>query len=177
MSCDDGLVMTLHPGVRRNHHAPTAARFGPDTGPRHPGRGRVHRRAAAAARALRHRTRRSTWCSSPSTRRVFSREIAPLAGFYPSVYVGRALVVPRRAGRDPALARRRSPRPSASPGPRGFIDDTRAFCSIPARHDMSRRLDAGYLAGLVAEHRLDEDEAAETAVELVTDNPRRAFKL
>jgi glucuronate isomerase len=59
----------------------------------------------------------------------------------------------------------------------GFVDDTRAFCSIPARHDMSRRIDAGYLAGLVAEHRLDEDEAFETALALVTDIPRRAFKL
>ena len=59
----------------------------------------------------------------------------------------------------------------------GFIDDTRAFCSIPARHDMSRRLDSGYLAELVAEHRLDEDEALETAVDLVTTIPRKAFKL
>ena len=59
----------------------------------------------------------------------------------------------------------------------GFVDDTRAFCSIPARHDMSRRVDAGFLAGLVAEHRLDEEEAAETAVDLVTGRPTVAFKL
>jgi glucuronate isomerase len=49
----------------------------------------------------------------------------------------------------------------------GFIDDTRMLCSIPARHDMSRRLDAGFLAGLVAEHRLDEDEALDTITRLV----------
>ena len=59
----------------------------------------------------------------------------------------------------------------------GFIDDTRAFCSIPVRHNMSRRLDSGYLAQLVAEHRMDEDEAHETAVQLVAGNPRQAFKL
>ena len=59
----------------------------------------------------------------------------------------------------------------------GFIDDTRAFCSIPARHDMSRRLDAGYLARLVAEHQLDEDEAQETIVDLVVGRPREVFKL
>ena len=59
----------------------------------------------------------------------------------------------------------------------GFIDDTRAFCSIPARHDMSRRLDAGFLAGLVAEHRLDEDEALDSLVSLVADQPRKVFKL
>jgi glucuronate isomerase len=59
----------------------------------------------------------------------------------------------------------------------GFIDDTRAFCSIPARHDMSRRLDAGFLAELVAAHRLDEDEALDTLTTLVVDQPRRVFKL
>ena len=59
----------------------------------------------------------------------------------------------------------------------GFIDDTRAFCSIPARHDMSRRLDAGFLAGLVAEHRLDEDEAMDSLTALVNDQPRKVFKL
>ena len=59
----------------------------------------------------------------------------------------------------------------------GFIDDTRAFCSIPARHDMSRRLDSAYLAELVVQHRLDEDEAFETGVDLVTTIPRQVFKL
>ena len=59
----------------------------------------------------------------------------------------------------------------------GFIDDTRAFCTIPVRHDMSRRLDSGHLASLVAEHRLDEDEALETVVDLVTSLPREVFSL
>ena len=59
----------------------------------------------------------------------------------------------------------------------GFVDDTRAFCSIPARHDMSRRVDAGVLARLVAEHRLDEDEAVETAIDLVVGRPAHVFKL
>lgn len=59
----------------------------------------------------------------------------------------------------------------------GFVDDTRAFCSIPARHDMARRLDAGYLARLVAEHHLDETEAAAIAADLVIGQPVRVFKL
>ncbi|MGC8514446.1 MAG: glucuronate isomerase, partial [Acidimicrobiales bacterium] len=59
----------------------------------------------------------------------------------------------------------------------GFVDDTRAFCSIPARHDMARRIDAGVLAGFVADHRLGEEEAAEIAAALVTEQPRRVFKL
>jgi glucuronate isomerase len=59
----------------------------------------------------------------------------------------------------------------------GFNDDTRAFLSIPARHDVARRVDAGFLARLVAEHRLDEDEAAETAVDLAYHLPKRAYRL
>jgi glucuronate isomerase len=59
----------------------------------------------------------------------------------------------------------------------GFVDDTRAFCSIPARHDAARRIDAGVLAKLVAEHQLGEDEALETAVDLVTKQPTTVFKL
>jgi glucuronate isomerase len=59
----------------------------------------------------------------------------------------------------------------------GFVDDTRAFCSIPARHDMSRRLDAGYLATLVAEHRLTEEQAFALAHRFVDDIPRTTFRL
>ncbi|GCE77482.1 glucuronate isomerase [Cellulomonas biazotea] len=59
----------------------------------------------------------------------------------------------------------------------GFIDDTRALCSIPARHDMARRVDAGFLAGLVAAHRLDEREAADAAVDLVVGRPAEVFRL
>jgi glucuronate isomerase len=107
---------------------------------------------------------------------VFSREIAPLAGFYPSVYAG----APWWFLDAPEAVRRFRAATTESAGfyrTSGFIDDTRAFMSIPARHDMSRRLDAAYLATLVAEHRLAEDEALETAVDLVTTIPTEAFKL
>ena len=59
----------------------------------------------------------------------------------------------------------------------GFVDDTRAFCSIPARHDMARRLEAGFLADLVADHRLDLAEARDLAADLVVGQPSRVFKL
>jgi glucuronate isomerase len=59
----------------------------------------------------------------------------------------------------------------------GFVDDTRAFLSIPARHDLARRIDAGYLAQLVAEHRLSEDEARETAVDLAYRLPLESYGL
>jgi len=175
MSCDDGLVMTLHPAVRRGHHAPTHTRYGPDTG--HDIPLRVEFTDALRPLLERHGTApgfQLVLFTLDET--VFSREIAPLAGFYPSVYAGApwwfldapdAIRRYRRAVTETAGFSRTS----------GFVDDTRAFCSIPARHDMSRRLDCGYLAELVAEHRIDEDEAVETAVELVTVNPRKAFKL
>lgn len=107
---------------------------------------------------------------------AFSRELGPLAGFYPSLYVG----APWWFLDAPDAVRRFRSAVTESAGfsrTAGFVDDTRAFCSIPARHDMSRRLDSGYLAGLVAEHRIDEDEAFDTAVDLVTGRPREVFKL
>ncbi|NHC46718.1 glucuronate isomerase [Motilibacter aurantiacus] len=175
MSCEDGLVMTLHPGVRRGHHRPTLARFGADTGHDIP----LHGSFTDPLRPLLER-----FGTHPNLHLVlftldettFSRELAPLAGFYPSVYVGAPwwfLDAPD------AIRRFRSAVTETAGFTRtsGFIDDTRAFCSIPARHDMARRLDSGYLAGLVAEHRLGEDEAYETAVDLVTQRPRHVFKL
>ena len=107
---------------------------------------------------------------------VFSRELAPLAGFYPALYLG----VPWWFLDAPRSIRRFREAVTETAGfsrTSGFIDDTRAFCSIPARHDMSRRVDAGWLAQLVAEHQLDEDEALETARYLVADQPRKVFKL
>jgi glucuronate isomerase len=175
MSCDDGLVMTLHAGVRRNHHGPTLTAFGPDTGHDIPLRGDF----TDPLRPLLER-----FGTHPNLHlvlftldeSVFSRELAPLAGFYPSVYVG----APWWFLDAPEAVRRFRSAVTETAGfsrTSGFIDDTRAFCSIPARHDMSRRLDAGYLARLVAEHQLDEDEALETAVDLVAGRPREVFKL
>ncbi|HLZ38051.1 MAG TPA: glucuronate isomerase [Mycobacteriales bacterium] len=175
MSCDDGLVMTLHPAVCRGHHGPTTAIFGPDTGNDIP-------ISVEFTRALRPVLER--FGTHPNLHlvaftldeTVWSRELAPLAGFYPSVYVG----VPWWFLDAPDAIRRFRAAVTETAGfsrTSGFVDDTRAFCSIPARHDMSRRLDAGFLAQLVAEHRLDEDEAMETAVDLVSGQPRRVFKL
>jgi len=175
MSCDDGLVMTLHPGVRRNHHRPTSDALGADTGHDIPLRGDF----TDPLRPLLER-----FGTHPNLHLVlftldettFSREVAPLAGFYPSVYVG----APWWFLDAPEAIRRYRGAVTETAGfgrTSGFIDDTRAFCSIPARHDMSRRLDCGYLAELVATHRLDEDEALATAYELVALNPKAAFKL
>ncbi|WP_375422991.1 glucuronate isomerase [uncultured Friedmanniella sp.] len=175
MSCEDGLVMTIHPGVRRNHHGPTAETYGADVGTDIP-------LAVELTDALRpllnafgtHPNFQLVIFTLDET--VFSREVAPLAGFYPSVYAGAPwwfLDAPAAIGRYRSAVTETAGFTKTS----GFIDDTRAFCSIPARHDMSRRLDAGHLARLVAEHQLDEDEAFETITDLVAVAPRRAFRL
>lgn len=175
MSTQDGLTMTIHPSVRRGHHGPSAAKFGPDTGHDIPLRGDF----TDALRPLLER-----YGTHPNLKlvlftldeAVFSRELAPLAGFYPSVYVGQPwwfLDAPDAIRRWRAAITETAGFTRTS----GFIDDTRAFCTIPVRHDMSRRLDSGHLAGLVAEHRLSEDEALATAVDLVSTLPREVFSL
>ena len=174
MACDDGLVMTLHPGVWRNHHMATSEKYGADVGTDIP----VQMEFTEALRPMLNR-----YGTHPNFQlviftldeTVFSREIGPLAGFYPGVFAG----VPWWFIDAPEAIRRFRGAITESAGfakTSGFIDDTRAFCSIPARHDMSRRLDAGFVAHLVAEHRLGEDEATEVMHDLVVTNPRRAVQ-
>lgn len=175
MATEDGLTLTLHPAVARNHHQPTFETYGADVGADIPISVEVTRALKPALDSFgTHPALNLVLFTLDET--VFSREIAPLAGFYPSVYAGvpwwfldapDAIKRYRRAVTETAGFTRTS----------GFIDDTRAFCSIPTRHDMSRRLDACHLADLVVEHRLDEDEALETIHALVVTNPRKVFQL
>lgn len=106
---------------------------------------------------------------------AFSRELAPLAGFYSSVYVGAPwwfLGAPDSVQRFRASVTETAGFYRGS----GFLDDTRAFLSIPSRHDMSRRLDSAYLARLIREGRLDVS-AERIAIDLVDLLPRKVFKL
>ncbi len=175
MSCDDGLVMTLHPGVRRNHHRPTFKRYGPDSGHDIPIRCEfTDALAPLLERFGTHPGFHLVVFTVDET--AWSRELAPLAGFYPSLYVG----VPWWFLDAPEAIRRFRAAVTEIAGfarTSGFVDDTRAFCSIPARHDMARRVDAGFLATLVAEHRLDADEATQIAIDLAGALPTRVFKL
>jgi glucuronate isomerase len=175
MSTEDGLVMQLHPGVIRNHHAPTLEKYGPDTGHDLPN-------VASFTRPLQPLLR--DFGTNPNLHLVlftvdetaFSREIGPLAGFYPSVYAGAPwwfLDSPAGIGRYRAAITDSVGFAKTS----GFIDDTRAYCSIPARHDTSRRTDAAFLANLVTTHQLGEDEAATIAGDLVSTIPAHTFKL
>ncbi|MET1052142.1 MAG: glucuronate isomerase [Mycetocola sp.] len=175
MSVDDGLVMTVHPGVYRNHSSETFEAFGPDTGHDIP----VATSYVENIRPLleKYGTEKDFHLVLFSVdETVYSREIAPLAGFYPSVYIGAPwwfLDAPDAVQRFRSAVTETAGFYRSS----GFIDDTRAFLSIPARHDMARRLDAAFLARLVREGRVDQVAAERIAVDLVDTLPRKVFKL
>jgi glucuronate isomerase len=175
MSLDDGLVMQLHPGSSRNHNRSLHARHGRDVGGDIP-------TATEYVKALRPLLDR--YGDDPRLRVVlytldettFTRELAPLAGGYPALYLG----APWWFLDSPEGLRRFREAVTETAGfynTSGFVDDTRAFCSIPARHDVARRIDAGFLARLVAEGRLPLDEAAETIADLAYHLPKKVFKL
>jgi glucuronate isomerase len=175
MSVDDGLVMTIHAGVLRNHHTASFERFGPDTG---------HDIPVATEWVQNLRPLLQRFGTDPRLQLIlftvdettYSRELAPLAGFYPSVFLGAPwwfLDAPDAVQRFRAATTETAGFYRGS----GFVDDTRAFLSIPARHDMSRRLDAAFLARLVVEGRLDEPSAERIARDLVDLIPRTAFRL
>jgi glucuronate isomerase len=175
MCLDDGLTMTLHAGVFRNHSAQTHARYGPDMGHDIPTAVEFTEplKPLLDKFGLDSRLRLILFCIDEL---AYSREIAPLAGFYPSVFIGApwwfldapdSLLRWRSAVTEIAGFYRTS----------GFIDDTRAFLSIPSRHDVSRRVDAAFLARYVAQGRLREADAARIIDDTVDAIPRRAFGL
>lgn len=175
MSSEDGLVMALHTGSCRNHHPDTFRRYGADTGHDIPLRAEFTQALQPMLERFGTHPRFQTVLFTLDET-VYSRELAPLAGFYPSVYLGAPwwfLDAPRamRRVRD-AVTETAGFFRSA-----GFIDDTRGFCSIPARHDTARRVDAAHLASLVAEHLISEDDAARVLHDLNDHQPRIAFNL
>lgn len=174
MSCADGLVLQLHPGVLRDHCDAVARTHGPDKGFDIPVAVEYTRAVRPMLQAFGHDPRfRTILFTIDET--VYSRELAPLAGAYPSVRLG----APWWFLDSPDGMRRFRETATETAGfhnTSGFVDDTRAFCSIPARHDLSRRIDAGYLARLVAEHRLEEDEAVDAAVDLAHRLPQLTYR-
>ncbi|MGC5165560.1 glucuronate isomerase [Luteimicrobium sp. DT211] len=173
MSAEDGLVMQLHPGVLRDHDRGKHALFGPDTGFDIPVVTEYTRSLRPLLEAFGHHPgfRIVLFTVDEDT---FSRELAPIAGVYPAVRLG----APWWFLDAPDAMRRFREDVTETAGfsnMSGFVDDTRAFCSIPARHDLARRVDAGYLARLVAEHRLDLDEAVDTAIDLAYRLPLTAY--
>ncbi|GAB3175479.1 hypothetical protein GCM10027059_49100 [Myceligenerans halotolerans] len=173
MSCEDGLVMQLHPGVLRNHDTERHATFGPDKGYDIPVVTEYTNALRPVLEAFGH-AENFRMIVFTVDEDVYSRELAPLAGVYPALRLG----APWWFLDEPDAMRRFREAATGTAGfsnMSGFVDDTRAFCSIPARHDLARRIDAGYLARLVVEHRLNLDEALDTAADLAYHLPKKAY--
>ena len=175
MSIDDGMVMQIHPGSFRNHNAGLFASHGRDKGADIPTR-------TDYVRALKPLLDRFGNDRSLSIilftldESVYARELAPLAGHYPCLKIGPAWWFHD----SPEGMRRFRENTTETAGfynGVGFNDDTRAFLSIPARHDVARRIDCGFLARLVAEHRLADWEAGDLAHELTNGLVRRAYRI
>lgn len=175
MSLDDGLVMQIHPGSRRNHSDQVLATFGRDKGFDIPGRTDY----VTALRPLLNAVGmdpRLTVILFTLDETAYARELAPLAGVWPCLRLGPAWWFHD----SPEGMRRFREMTTETAGfynTVGFNDDTRAFCSIPARHDVARRVVCSWLATLVATGRLAEDEAPEVARDLTYGLAKRAYKL
>ena len=175
MSTDDGLVMQIHPGAFRNHNAKLFDEYGRDMGADIPrGVNYVH-----ALKPLLDRfgnDARLTIIVFTLDETNYSRELAPLAGHYPALKLGPAWWF-HDSPEGMMRFREQTTETAGFYNTVGFNDDTRAFLSIPARHDLARRVDCAYLARLVAEHRLDEEAAHRVAGDLAYRLPKQAYKL
>ena len=175
MSLEDGLVLQIHPGARRNHSDPVMAVHGRDKGFDIPGRTDY----VAALRPLLNAVGMRpdlTVILFTLDETSYSRELAPLAGAYPCLRLG----PPWWFHDSPEGMMRFRQMATETAGfwnTVGFNDDTRAFCSIPARHDVARRVDCAFLATLVATGRLHADEAPGLARQLTYGLAKKAYKL
>ena len=175
MSCEDGLVMQIHPGSRRNHSTKIFSQFGLDKGFDIPGRTDYVSALQPLLDVVGLRTD-VTIILFTLDETGYSRELAPMAGVYPALKLG-----PPWWFFDSYEGIKRFRETTTETcgfyNTVGFNDDTRAFCSIPARHDVARRVDCAYLAELVASGRLRENEAHEVAHDLAYGLAKSAYKL
>ncbi len=175
MSMDDGLVMQIHPGSFRNHNARVFAQFGRDKGADIP-------MATEYVKALKPlldvvgNEPDLTVILFTLDETTYSRELATLAGHYPCLRLGPPWWF-HDSPEGMLRFRRMVTETAGFYNTVGFNDDTRAFLSIPARHDVARRIDCRFLSELVSDHRLDEDEATEVAVDLAYNLAKKAYKM
>ena len=175
ISRDDGLVLQIHPGSWRNHSPSMFARFGRDKGFDIPTRTDYVSGLKPLLDCV-GTERDLTIIVFTLDESSYARELAPLAGVYPALKLGPAWWFHD----SPEGMRRFREMTTETAGfynTVGFNDDTRAFPSIPARHDVARRVDCAFLARLVSEHRLREDEAHELAQELAYTLAKKAYRL
>ncbi len=175
MSVEDGMVMQIHPGSYRNHNAGLFASHGRDKGADIPTRTDFVHALKPMLDVVGNAPGLSIILFTLDES-AYARELAPLAGHYPCLKLGPAWWFHD----SPEGMRRFREMTTETAGfynTVGFNDDTRAFLSIPARHDVARRVDCAFLARLVAEHRLDEEEAVALAHELTSGLVRRAYRV
>jgi glucuronate isomerase len=175
MSVEDGMVMQLHPGSYRDHNTEVFTKFGRDKGADIPVVTEYTRNLHALLNAYGNDSR-LTLILFTLDETTYARELAPLAGHYPALRLGppwwfhdsiEGMIRYRSAVTETAGIYNTA----------GFNDDTRAFCSIPARHDLSRRMDANWLGGLVARHIVDLSDAREMGRALAHDLAFDTYKL
>ena len=175
MSIDDGLVMQIHPGSFRNHNEFVFRRFGRDKGADIPMQTGYVEQLKPLLDAVGNEEGLSIILFTLDET-SYSRELAPLAGHYPTLKLG-----PPWWFHDSPQGMRRFRRQAIETAgfynTVGFNDDTRAFLSIPARHDVARRIDCGMLAEFVSEHLMDMDEAHAMAKNLAYTFAKEAYKL
>lgn len=175
MSCDDGMVMQIHPGSLRNHNPALFAKYGANIGADIP----MRTDYVSALKPLLDRVGNRadlTIILFTLDESNYARELAPLAGHYPCLKLGPPWWF-HDSPEGMLRFRRQATETAGFYSTVGFNDDTRAFLSIPARHDLARRIDAAYLAELVTSHRLEEDEAHEVIADLAYKFPKAAYKL
>ena len=175
MSIDDGLVMQLHPGSLRNHNEVIFQKFGLDKGADIPVQTEYTRNLLPLLNKYGNDTH-LTLILFTLDETTYSRELATLAGHYPALKLG-----PPWWFHDSlnGIARYfdQVMETAGLYNTAGFNDDTRAFCSIPARHDVWRRASANWLAGLVVRHIIDENDANEMIQDMAVNLAKRAYKL
>ena len=175
MSVEDGLVMQIHAGAYRNHNFSVFKKFGPDKGADIPTLCEYTKNMQELLNKYGNESRFSVivFTMDEST---YARELAPLAGHYPAMKLGPAWWF-NDSIEGMRRFREQTTETAGFYNTVGFIDDTRAFISIPARHDLARRIDANYLAGLVARHILTLDEALLIGKDLTYNLAKTAYKL
>ena len=175
MSVEDGMVMQIHPGSFRNHNPELHHRFGADKGADIPMRV-DYTQALQPLLAKYGNNPNLTLILFTLDESNYARELATLAGHYPCLKLG----PPWWFHDSPQGMMRFRDQVTETAGfynTAGFNDDTRAFLSIPARHDVARRMDCVYLSGLVAEHKITLDDARKIIIDLTYNLARRAYKL
>jgi len=175
MSIEDGLVMQFHTGSFRNHNPPVFERFGLDKGCDIPVAGEFTRNLRPLLMKYGNDTR-LTLILFTLDETTYSRELAPIAGHYPAVKLGPAWWF-HDSLNGMLRYREQITETAGLYNTVGFNDDTRAFPSIPARHDLSRRVDANWIAGLVVRGVIDVSDAEEMIRDTAYRLVKKAYKL